>query len=52
LSTNVGAGCSCHPTGAHIISGPSVPSDPVRQAPVVRLSGVETAMGKACGVTR
>src|SRR5262249_45267164 len=21
LSTNVGAGCSCHPTGAHIISG-------------------------------
>ncbi len=37
-STNVGAGCSCHPTGAQHHLSPRVPLHPVWQTPVARLS--------------
>ncbi len=38
-STNVGAGCSCHPTGANHHRSPRVPLHPVWQTPVARLWG-------------
>jgi hypothetical protein len=37
-SSNVGAGCSCHPTGANHHLFPRVPLHPVWQTPVARLS--------------
>lgn len=36
----VGAGCSCHPTGANDHRSPPVPLHPVWQTPVTRLWGV------------
>ena len=38
-NTPVGAGCSCHPTGANHHLSPPVPLHPVWQTPVARLSG-------------
>jgi hypothetical protein len=37
LSTNVGAGCSCHPTGAYHHRSPRVPLHPVWPRSVARL---------------
>ena len=39
LSTNVSAGCSCHPTSADHFRSPRVPFHPVWPTPVARLSG-------------
>jgi hypothetical protein len=39
-STNVGAGCSCHPTGAKHHRSARVPFHPVWPAPVARFSGL------------
>src|ERR1700730_870023 len=38
--TNVGAGCSCHPTVANHHRSPHVPLHPVWQTPVARLPGL------------
>ena len=38
-STNVGAGCSCHPTSANHLRSPRVPLHPVWPAPVARFRG-------------
>src|ERR1700722_5813616 len=36
VGTNVGAGCSCHPTGANHLRSLSVPFHPVWRKPVAR----------------
>jgi hypothetical protein len=40
LSTNVGAGCSCHPTSADHFRSPRVSFHPVWPTPVARLRGL------------